>query len=65
MLPIITWPGSSGISAAATTPTRSPRPSACATQPDVLLIGPDGRIVAKDLQGDQIKQAVAEALAKK
>ena len=25
----------------------------------VFLIGPDGRIVAKDLQGDQIKQAVA------
>ena len=32
---------------------------------NVFLIGPDGRIVAKDLQGDQIKQAVAEALAKK
>ena len=31
----------------------------------VFLIGPDGRIVAKDLQGDQIKQAVAAALSKR
>jgi Carboxypeptidase regulatory-like domain len=28
----------------------------------VFLIGPDGRIVAKDLQGEAIKQAVAKAL---
>ncbi len=28
-----------------------------------LLIGPDGRIVAKDLKGDAIQQAVAKALA--
>ncbi len=29
----------------------------------VFLIGPDGRIIAKDLKGDAIKQAVARALA--
>jgi hypothetical protein len=31
----------------------------------VFLIGPDGRILAKDLQGDQIRQAVATALSKR
>jgi RNA polymerase sigma factor (sigma-70 family) len=30
--------------------------------PQVLLIGPDGRLVAKDLKGPEIKQAVARAL---
>jgi hypothetical protein len=30
--------------------------------PAVFLIGPDGRIIAKDLQGEAIKQAVARAL---
>jgi hypothetical protein len=30
--------------------------------PQVLLIGPDGRLVAKDLKGLEIKQAVARAL---
>jgi hypothetical protein len=29
----------------------------------VFLIGPDGKIVAKDLHGDAIKAAVAKALA--
>ncbi len=28
----------------------------------VILIGPDGRVIAKDLQGDAIKEAVARAL---
>ncbi len=31
--------------------------------PAVFLIGPDGRILAKDLEGDAIQQAVAKALA--
>jgi RNA polymerase sigma factor (sigma-70 family) len=31
----------------------------------VFLIGPDGRILAKDLQGEEIPQAVAAALSKK
>jgi RNA polymerase sigma factor (sigma-70 family) len=31
---------------------------------NVFLIGPDGRILAKDLQGERIKEAVAAALAK-
>jgi hypothetical protein len=31
--------------------------------PPILLIGPDGRIVAKDLRGAEIKQRVADALA--
>ena len=30
--------------------------------PSALLIGPDGRILAKDLQSEAIKQAVAKAL---
>ena len=30
----------------------------------VLLIGPDGRIIARDLHGEAIKQAVARALAR-
>jgi hypothetical protein len=29
----------------------------------VFLIGPEGRIIAKDLQGEAIKQAVAKALS--
>ena len=33
--------------------------------PQVILIGPDGRLVARDLQGDGIKQAVALALGRK
>ena len=33
--------------------------------PQILLIGPDGRVVAKDLEGDGIAQAVASALARK
>jgi beta-lactamase regulating signal transducer with metallopeptidase domain/HEAT repeat protein len=33
--------------------------------PAVFLIGPDGKIIAKDLHGDAIKAAVAKALAKK
>jgi hypothetical protein len=33
--------------------------------PQILLIGPDGRLIAKDLHGDAIKQAVAEALKPK
>ena len=32
--------------------------------PQVILIGPDGRLVAKDLQGDRINQAVAAALGR-
>jgi peroxiredoxin len=32
--------------------------------PAIFLIGPDGRIIAKDLEGDRIKQAVDEALSK-
>jgi peroxiredoxin/uncharacterized GH25 family protein len=32
--------------------------------PSIWLIGPDGKVVAKDLRGERIKQAVAEALAK-
>ncbi|HEX5399522.1 MAG TPA: hypothetical protein VFY06_10790, partial [Verrucomicrobiae bacterium] len=35
------------------------------TLPAVFLIGPDGKIVAKDLHGDAIKAAVANALEKK
>ena len=30
--------------------------------PEVMLIGPDGRLVARDLKGPEIKQAVAKAL---
>jgi hypothetical protein len=30
-----------------------------------LLVGPDGKIVAKDLHGDAIKAAIAKALGKK
>ena len=30
--------------------------------PQVLLIGPDGRLVAKDLKGPEIKEAVARAI---
>ncbi len=30
--------------------------------PQVLFIGPDGRLVAKDLKGPEIKQAVDRAL---
>ena len=33
--------------------------------PQVMLIGPDGRVVARDLKGPEIKQAVAAALAPK
>ena len=33
--------------------------------PQVLLIGPDGRLVARDLYGPEIKQAVARALGSK
>jgi peroxiredoxin len=32
--------------------------------PTIILIGPDGRIVARDFEGDQVKQAVAAALSK-
>jgi RNA polymerase sigma factor (sigma-70 family) len=32
--------------------------------PKIVLIGPDGRVVAKDLSGDRIKQAVAKALGR-
>ena len=32
--------------------------------PEVFLIGPDGRILAKDLEGDGIRQAVAASLSK-
>jgi Thioredoxin-like len=32
--------------------------------PSIFLIGPDGRVIAKDLEGDQIKQAVAASLSK-
>ena len=32
--------------------------------PAVFLIGPDGRVIAKDLEGDRIKQAVAASLSK-
>jgi peroxiredoxin len=31
--------------------------------PSIWLIGPDGKVVAKDLRGGQIKDAVAKALA--
>jgi peroxiredoxin len=31
--------------------------------PQILLIGPDGKILAKDLRGEKIKQVVATALA--
>jgi peroxiredoxin len=30
--------------------------------PSIWLIGPDGKVVAKDLRGDEIKEAVAKAL---
>ena len=33
--------------------------------PSIWLIGPDGRVLAKDLRGDAIKTAVAEALGRK
>jgi peroxiredoxin len=33
--------------------------------PSIWLIGPDGKVVAKDLRGDRIKAAVAEALGRK
>jgi thiol-disulfide isomerase/thioredoxin len=33
--------------------------------PSIWLIGPDGKVVAKDLRGDGIKAAVAEALGRK
>ena len=33
--------------------------------PGSLLVGPDGKIVAKDLHGDAIKAAIAKALGKK
>jgi peroxiredoxin len=33
--------------------------------PSIWLIGPDGTILAKDLRGEQIKTAVAEALGRK
>jgi beta-lactamase regulating signal transducer with metallopeptidase domain/thiol-disulfide isomerase/thioredoxin/protocatechuate 3,4-dioxygenase beta subunit len=33
--------------------------------PSIWLIGPDGRVLAKDLRGDAIKTAVAEALRRK
>jgi hypothetical protein len=32
--------------------------------PATLLIGPDGRVVAKDLHGEQIRRAVAAALGR-
>jgi hypothetical protein len=32
--------------------------------PSIFLIGPDGRVLAKDLRGDNIKAAVQQALAK-
>ena len=63
MSPATAWPGSSGISAAATIRTRSRPPSACATRPRSSSSAPTGAIIAKDLQGDAIKQAVARALA--
>ena len=31
--------------------------------PEVMLIGPDGRLVARDLKGPEIKEAVAKALS--
>jgi thiol-disulfide isomerase/thioredoxin len=33
--------------------------------PAIFLIGPDGKVVAKDLRGDQIPKVVAKALGKK
>ena len=33
--------------------------------PAIFLIGPDGKIVARDLRGDAIKAAIADALQKK
>lgn len=33
--------------------------------PFALLIGPDGKIIGKDLRGDELEDAVAKALAKK
>ncbi len=32
--------------------------------PSIWLIGPEGKVIAKDLRGDQIKTAIAQALAK-
>ena len=32
--------------------------------PSIWLIGPDGRVIARDLRGEQIKTAVAEALGR-
>ena len=32
--------------------------------PSIMLIGPDGKVIATDLRGAQIKEAVGEALAK-
>jgi len=33
--------------------------------PSIFLIGPDGKIIAKDLRGEQMKAAVAQALGRK
>jgi thiol-disulfide isomerase/thioredoxin len=35
------------------------------TIPSIWLVGPDGRIVAKGLRGERIKEAVAQALGGK
>jgi hypothetical protein len=33
--------------------------------PTIFLIGPDGKILARDLRGEDIKRAVEEALSAK
>ncbi len=32
--------------------------------PVIFLIGPNGKVIAKDLRGDQIRKVVAKALGK-
>ena len=60
---IVNLPGSSVTSASRAT---CPDPVAAAFgvefPPQVLLIGPDGRLVARDLKGPEIKEAVARVL---
>jgi hypothetical protein len=45
--------------------TKVPESWAVQGIPAVFLVGPDGKIVAKGLRGDQVKAEIAKALAKK
>jgi hypothetical protein len=33
--------------------------------PKTFLIGPDGKVIAKEIGGDQVEEVVAEALSRK